>query len=486
MIDRSLRAPASPKLRTAAVTLAALAAMTVPCLGGEAGALLRPGEVAVSKGVSITEARLLDHRIGVTPRVRVDAFSFVVERTTWLGPGRATLTVTSSHEGLHTFRASIPARSGAETIRISAGLDITGRGEGAFDARLVISAGDDIVFDGAFSFGYPRYTRSAGIRRESTTAFRDAFDGAAVDTGRWRIWLSNPSRARVEQGDGRLWIEADGEVGYNGLAARVRLPMRDVVAVCRAGVDSTQVPGHYAIVHLCGSGPLSPDNWFEVQLRAGAAGGALALIKVSTPDAGKSNPYPGPYTLPGDGARGHLVRIDCDGRTSTCTGRVQTPGGWWQIGDPFEVPARESHLEIKTAGGAPGGSSRIWFDDCRLYPSPATHQVGVLLRRRDGTPPAPAEGQAVCFDRDNAPITGCDLRVQLLEADGVTLIDETTVGTSFGFAMLRLPADGETVYPIAARVRVLAGEIPLGPDQVIESHGVEGLYPDDVYVLTIE
>jgi hypothetical protein len=181
------------------------------------------------------------------------------------------------------------------------------------------------------------------------------------------------------------------------------------------------------------------------------------------------------------------VKVECEAATSTCAGSVEVAGAWWRIGDAFEVPARESHLEVKTAGGTDGGgSSRIWFDDCRVYPRAATHDVGVVLRRRDGSPAVPAGLEPVCFDGAGEPIPGCDLRVQLLTADGATLIDETRVGRSFGFAMLRLARAPWDLYPVAARIRVLAGERPLEPDQLIQSSGVEGLYPDDVYVVTID
>ena len=474
------------RTRGLAVCLA-VAAAGLGVLVGEEGAPLQPGKVSVARDVVISRARLVDQVVGATQRPRVDAFVFSVDRASWHGAARVSLAVTSGHGASWTFQTSVAEGRETREIRIPAGLEISKEMEGPFQARLTIAAGDGVAFDGAFSFGYPRYTRSLALRRESTTTVRDAFDAPAIDTKRWRVWISDPSRARVEQKGGRLWIEANDEVSYNGLASMERLALREVVAVCRAGVASSGTALHAAIVHLCGSGPLSPDYWFEVQLRDGAGGSATAHTEVSTPRGEPAQGYQGPYALPADGNQGHLVKVECEAATATCSGSVEVSGAWWRIGDAFEVPARESHLELKTAGGVNGGgSSRIWFDDCRIYPRPATHDVSVMLRRRDGSSPIPTGLEPVCFDGEDEPIPGCDLRVQLLTADGATVIDETRVGRSFGFAMLRLARAPWSLYPVAARIRVLAGERPLGPDQIIESAGVEGLYPDDVYVLTID
>lgn len=471
-----------------ALAVCLAAAVTGPgVLAGEESAPLQPGKVSVARDVVISEARLVEHVVGATQRPKVDAFVFVVDRASWRGAARVSLSVTTGHGVSWTFQTRVEQGRETREIRIPAGLEISSEMEGPFEARLTITAGDGVAFDGEFSFGYPRYTRTLALRRESTSTVRDAFEAPVIDTKRWRVWLSDPSKARVEQKGGRLWIEATGEVSYNGLASIERLALREVVAVCRTGVTSSGTALHAAIVHLCGSGPLSPDYWFEVQIRDETGGSAMAHTEVSTPRGEPAQAYRGPYALPGDGKQGHLVKVECEAATTTCSGSVEVSGEWWRIGDAFDVPARESHLEVKTAGGVNGGgSSRIWFDDCRIYPRPATHDVSVMLRRRDGLSPITTGLEPVCFDGENESTPGCDLRVQLLTADGATVIDETRVGRSFGFAMLRLTGAPWSLYPVAARIRVLAGERALSPDQIIESAGVEGLYPDDVYVLTID
>ncbi len=445
---------------------------------------LHAGKISISDGIAITGARVSDHAAVESGRRVIDAFEFTGTAASPPTSGRASLVVTSGDGSTRTYRARVPGGPGAVKIRIPAGLTVTREMEGTFQARLTISVTDHVLFDGAFSFGYPRYGTTRRLRRVSTSALRDGFDAPVIDSNLWRVWLGDPGKARVEQHDGRLWITAGGQVGYNGLAARVRLPTRDVVAVCRAGFVPTGPSPHPAIVHLCGSGPLSPDNWFEVQLRNGA-GGPNAVTVVSAPT--QTERYRGPYELPPAGPEGRLVKVACEAASRTCTGFVRVSGSWRQIGDAFDVPARESHLEIKTTGGTPGGASTtIWFDDCRIYPSPVTHDIGVMLQRADGSTPATMGDDPVCFDGENEPVPGCDLRVQLLTPDGATLIDETTVGRSFGFAMLQPDKTPGTVYPVAAKIRVVAGSRPIGPDHIIESVGVEGLYPDDVYVLTIE
>ncbi len=335
----------------------------------------------------------------------------------------------------------------------------------------------------------PRYATSGPLALASSGAIvRDDFEGAAIDTSRWRTWLSDPKAVRLEQRDGRFWIHARGRVGYNGLASRADPPKRDVVAVCRAGVTSPGGALHAAILHLCGSGRFSPDHWFELRLRAAAGGAARATIDASIPPEHRAG-YEGTYDLPPAGERGYLVKVVCEAAGNTCRGFVDAGGGWWQIGDAFEVPARRSHLEIKTSGpDKEGAATTIWFDDCRLYPRPENHYVTVVLQRPDGSPPGEPEGggdRQVCSDRSGRAIPGCDFSVKLFAADGRTLVAETSTGAAFGYALLKLDRAPWDLYPVAAVLRVFALDRQLGPDHVLASRGVEGLYPDDVYTITL-
>ncbi|HZI94164.1 MAG TPA: hypothetical protein VFE84_07955, partial [Patescibacteria group bacterium] len=233
-----------------------------------------------------------------------------------------------------------------------------------------------------------------------------------------------------------------------------------------------------------------PDHWIEVQLRDGGGQAGNATVNLAVPPEHRAG-YRGAYDLRGSPEAGYLFRIVCEGATNMCRGFAKdaATGEWWQLGDGFEVPARSTRLEIKTTGFAEqGASSHVWFDDCRVYPRPQTHYVTVILKRRDGTPPgvrdSTAEGHQVCLDPDNVKVPDCDLAVRLYDADGQRLIDEAHTGAGFGYALLRL-ASGWDVYPAAAILRVYANGHQLGADHVIQSAGVDGLYPDDVYAITV-
>ncbi len=337
--------------------------------------------------------------------------------------------------------------------------------------------------------GPPRYSTSGPLERVNDGApVRDDFEAGAIDTQLWRIWHSDPQTVRLEQRDGRFWIHARGTVGYNGLVSRVDMPTRDVVAVCRMGISSPQGGLHGAILHVCGSGRWSPDHWFELSLRATPAGAARATIGASIPPEHRGG-YRGVYWLPSAGAEGYLTKVVCESATNQCRGFVRAGSEWWQIGDAFEVPARRTHLEIKTMGpDKEGASTTMWFDDCRLYPRPETHYVTVVLQRPDGRHPGDAVGggdHQICFDERNQEIPGCEFTVKLFAADGATLVAETRTGAAFGYGMLKLERAPWELYPAAAVIRVFAGDRQIGPDHVIESRGVEGLYPDDVYTIVL-
>ena len=71
----------------------------------------------------------------------------------------------------------------------------------------------------------------------------------------------------------------------------------------------------------------------------------------------------------------------------------------------------------------------------------------------------------------------------------LTLEDGTVVcsvqSNNLGDYMLPLDDAPWDVYPVAAKVRLRLGDLPLG-EVTIPREGLEGLYPDDVYDLTLE
>jgi hypothetical protein len=124
----------------------------------------------------------------------------------------------------------------------------------------------------------------------------------------------------------------------------------------------------------------------------------------------------------------------------------------------------------------------------RIYPRPENHHVGIRLvrpngreiwfRENDGWPPkmVDAAGKTRSIE---------DLEVQLWTADGKTQVAAVR-SANMGFYLLPLKDAPWDVYPVAAEVRVVLDGQPLGPPLRIESEGVRGLYPDDVYNVVVK
>ena len=451
---------------------------------------LAAGEVKTTSGLILSHPRMEESRAadGVP---RIEAVRLEVEAApAGLRRAEIQLTIVTADSAEHTFKSSVDRLAPGADLVATAGLLIPSAAEGAGRIALSVRDGEGrMLFDAQYRFGYPRYETSDTPKRAMCGApIRDDFDAPRINEALWRIWTTDPDRFVSEQRDGRYWIHVTGAVGYNGLSSLVEMETRDIVAVCRAGVDSTDGALHYGIMHVCGSGRFSPDHWFEIDLRDGEGKKASASVVMVVPTE-TDDKYRGSYDLPLPAKDGYLLKIVCDGATHECQGFAKVHADWWALGDPFEVPARATHLEIKTNGAEEKGrSSTIWFDDCRVYPRPQTHYVTVMLVRADGQSPGARgdDGRPICFDGENNEIPGCDLTVRLYAADGKTLVSEAHSGPAFGYALLPLSHAPWDTYPVAAVLRVFWKDVQLGPDHVIESRGVEGLYPDDVYTLALE
>lgn len=471
--------------------------LTAGGAGGTRRAPLVADSADAQGGLRLGRGRIVDHLVMMKDGQRrvateIDAFLFDVEEVPeGLTEADAILNLMQRNGMQRNITTHVRISRGSE-LRLPVGLRVTPDLEGAFHAILMVgNQAKKSLFIGSYSFGYPRYDGSGNLQRVSTSAtIRDDFEGDEIDRSLWRIWISDPGSFRTEQRDGRYWIYVKGEVGYNGLSSIVEMDTRDVVAVCRTGVESPGGAVHSSIMHLCGGGKWSPDYWYELDLRDTRGEIAQVFSVVALPPRLEQG-YRGAYVLPHPATDGYLEKIECVSATHVCTGYVQVDGEWWQVGDPFEVPARKTRLEIKTSGSGEGkGSSTIWFDDCRVYPRPETHFLTVVLRRRDrwtpGTSATEGGDLQMCYGPDNTRLAECDFVVQLYKADGKTLVDETHTAKGFGYALLRLDGAGWDVYPVPARIRVLANGHQIGPDHVIDSEGVDGLYPDDVYAITLE
>ena len=333
---------------------------------------------------------------------------------------------------------------------------------------------------------------AAEIRqREPGVHFLDGFDGPAIDETLWRIWHSNEDTVRMGVEDGQFVIRAIGQVAHNGLWQLNASKYKDLALV--GWMDFRDPSGHQnCIIHFCGGEKRrSPDHWVD-----------LAMV-----DRGDHVEFTLHCALPREisyekkplkFARGEqdgfVVKLEMDPSSNTCTAAVLADGRWVAVGDPVVLPLRTVHNEIKIRTtpslplGEDEGECEARFDDVRIYPRPETHHVMVRLV----TP----EGEAVSFKehpRDwppqihvqgQAPRELGDLEVQLLTADGELV--SASRSDHFGDYLLPLKEAEWLAYPVAARIRLMLDDKPLGDDLQIEHVGLEGLYPDSVWDVVVK
>lgn len=318
----------------------------------------------------------------------------------------------------------------------------------------------------------------------------EGFDGEKVDTHRWRVWLSDPERAKIGVEGGRLVIRASGPVGHNGLWQLHSAKYKDVTLVARMGVRSDGPAPHQCLLHLCGGEmPISPDHWVEVAL-TDQGQNAVFRVLAAAPE-GVFTQRHRRLVLP-NREDGFLVRLDLNAGDNRCSPSVWDGQRWRPVVDPVELLLRTVHCEVKVRGsrlvdGKPTRSV-AWFDDVRIYPRAKTHPVLVRLCWPDGSDVWRREGgrwppTIRVAGQPEREIQ--DLVVQLLTADGKTVVASVR-SKNMGHYMLPLKDAPWTVYPVAARLRVLLDGHVLGKEVLIPQSGLEGLYPDDVWDLVLQ
>ena len=339
----------------------------------------------------------------------------------------------------------------------------------------------------------PPVTAVDSIRRtESGAILAEDFDSPQLDQTRWRVWQQNADLTNVRQAEGRLALSGRGELGHNGLWGLVTAKYKDVVLIGEMDIRSSGGPGHRLALHLCGGdGARSPDHWVEidmVDLGEKARFTAMAALPI-----GMERRQDQFLELPRTPDRGFLCRVSLNSATGLAELDVKTAEGWRAVCAPIELPLRTVHAEIKLHGnqGLPESArntvSEAWFDQVRIYPRPENHHVGIRLvrpnggpiwfREDDGWPPKISDpaGRSRSIE---------DLEVQLWTADGKTMVTGVR-SANMGFYLLPLKNAPWDLYPVAAQVRVVLDGKLLGPPLQIESRGVDGLYPDDVFDVVI-
>jgi hypothetical protein len=325
---------------------------------------------------------------------------------------------------------------------------------------------------------------------ESGAIVAEDFAGPRLDLSRWRVWQQNPDQTTVRQERGQLALTGRGPVGHNGLFGLTTAKYKDVVLVGEMDIRSQGPAPHRLALHLCGGdGNRSPDHWVEIDLVD--LGDKARFSPMAALPIGLDRQQDKFLDLPHSAGRGFLCRLSLNGDTNLVELSVKTDAGWRAVCPPVALPLRTIHTEVKLHGSqaAPPGAatvvteSQAWFDNVRIYPRPECHHVGIRLvrangreiwfRENDGWPPkiVDAAGKTRSIE---------DLEVQLWTADGKTQVAAIR-SANMGFYLLPLKNAPWDVYPVAAEIRVVVDGQSLGPSLRIECHGVQGLYPDDVY-----
>ena len=338
---------------------------------------------------------------------------------------------------------------------------------------------------------------------------RENFNTVELDTDKWRVIISQPNSVGVD-------ID-QGELRFSGtLVANEKLPLssnfhqtthidtgpfreRDVCMAVRmknpSGVADT--PGIHVInAHLCG---IHPDTYAEIlfgridgdergemmrrhwginkRLRKlypaaisgpheGAEGWWLMVSDADPWGAWKVIGEPIP-PIGDEKDRFRDVLVEYDEPTSSASAFIKLDSGWVQLGHSHPMIRGMSFVEMKMYNITEtfGTYHEARFDDCRLYPHPKRHPIRVILTEAGHPYPSPT------------------LKFVLLTSDGKTKVSEGYT-KDFGWVDLSVHTEAWVDFPQPALIQFYEGKEMKGQCK-IESHDVEGLYPDDVWVLNL-
>ena len=329
--------------------------------------------------------------------------------------------------------------------------------------------------------------------RERGAHLIETFSGDAINEKVWRIWITNPERAKLYVKAGRFWIEGVDRLGHNGLWHLDSAKYKDVTLIGRMDIRSQGPDPHQLLLHLCGGDmPLSPDHWAEVIMQDAGEGKVRfgTLIVVDTP-----NRVSGPkreVTLERGQTDGFLAKVSLHaGDNSVHLAVRDTGGAWHTLGDPATMYVRTTHCEIKmrrswSAQEGQSTKSVGWFDDVRIYPRADTHPVLFRIVMADGRNAWYRDGDRwppEIHVAGQEPRNVGDLVVELLTADGHLV--SRTQSENMGHYMLPVVYRDWDVFPVAATVRLSIDGKTLG-QVAIPKKELQGLYPDDVWDLVLE
>ncbi len=343
---------------------------------------------------------------------------------------------------------------------------------------------------------------------------RDNFDAGVIDGNLWNVAVEDPGiRVTVESGElcirgtsARIpeAVLSNKEVKlwrFAGLASRT-FSQTDVVLAVRVKMPSgiSNEPGlHGVSIHLCG---VTPDTYPEVlfgKVEGKATEQILHRYAKDTPD---DVPYPDargwflgvinqdqgddhylisgqPMPQQGDEERNfHEVVVEYDGEQRLARAFLKLGERWVPLGKAEPLIRGLSQVELKLIDVTPlhGAYREARFDDCRLYPNPRHNPVRLIA-----VDDHPKQFPALTGAPYGMRYRGQRLRVALYTRDLGAKISEAYTD-QYGMVDLSVYSPAWIAFPVSAVLRLfLAGkEIARA---TIEAHGIDGLYPGDVWVL---
>lgn len=293
------------------------------------------------------------------------------------------------------------------------------------------------------------------------------FDAPYVDLHQWQI-MAQDDGIQVTTTDGVLAVrgKSSGGVmlgpGFAGIVSQTQAE-RNVELVARVCMSS-ELPARdgncLAIVHLCGTQP----DWFthvEFGKRIGSEQPGWAVMRRHL----RPQSYLTPFDAPMQPGNWHTVRIRHEIEGERTYVWVDHGEGFRQVmaGEPCLMTSTK--VELKAFVTVPGAQVDIAFDDCRLYATPESAPLEILVLD------LPGEG---------SPQAGVRLVAKVAESNAAPMSGVTNADGRCSFT---LPND--VVYPARVRFEAwVAGKKVFqqaSPDVV----GVRGVYPGDMWMLTL-
>jgi len=168
-----------------------------------------------------------------------------------------------------------------------------------------------------------------------------------------------------------------------------------------------------------------------------------------------------------EATRWHTVVLIHDGTTSTSQNYLVREGKWIPVGPAHNVRFNHTHIELKVDVNVASVPIQMAVDNVRLYPNPAHNPVTIVVYT------------GVSGNQPKLPIA--KQKVQIFLEGSSHLLGEA-LSDQGGEARVSLRTD--VLFPVAATITVSDGTGTV-VEGAIRRHGVDGLYPGDVWALDL-